>query len=131
MTKPATKRGRLSAEETRQVEELGELGLNAGQIAQRMGGRSVSTIYWRLLQLGLATPKLKGARQPYRRNGRLVRPFTPEEDSFIEAERAAGKSVREIAKASSARFGEPRSAHSVRIRLLMLAASDTEQEPAA
>lgn len=124
MAKVPVKRGRLSEAEIATIAELGERGLNAGQIALRLGGRSASTIYWRLLLLGLAKPKQPAASKPYLRKGVLITPFSAEEDAFIRALRVQDYSTPKIAELCTKRCGHRRTAHSVHVRLVMLSAYD-------
>jgi hypothetical protein len=129
MSKAPEKRGPLTDDELEKIAALGERGLNAGQIAQRLGGRSAATVYWRLLNLGLAKPKRGGNRKPYLRNGVLVIPYSAEEDAFIEALRVQGFKSAKIAELCSKRYGHRRTGHSIDVRLVMLAASETEDAP--
>ena len=123
-------RGSLASEEVEKIAALGERGLNAGQIAMRLGGRSASTVYWRLLRLGLACPKRRAARRSYLRNGVLVTPFSDEEDSFIRELRIAGVKTPKIAERCMKKFGHRRTAHSIEVRLVMLAnAEEREARP--
>lgn len=113
------KRGKFSPEENALVTELAERGLTAGQIAYRMN-RHPSTINFAMHRIGLKPPQ-STVRKPYSRRGRPVRSFTPEEDAFIEAMRCQGFSSCAIARLCNEKFGYARAAHTIRVRLQMLA----------
>lgn len=99
--------------------QLGERGLSSGRVAQLMN-RHRSTVNWAFYRLGLKAPG-PARGKVYVRNGRTVRQFTAEEDSYIETLRIAGHSRSAIARAASASFGTQRSYHAVHMRLVMLA----------
>lgn len=112
-------RGRLSPDERERVVELAERGLNATQIAMRMR-RHPGTINFAMHALGVTTltPRPKRA---YMRGGVEVRSFSAEEDAWITALRIQGYSTPEIARIGARRFGHPRSAATIGMRLKMLA----------
>lgn len=116
---PHIKRGRLSPEERAAIVTLAERGLNGGQIALRLN-RHPSTVGLAMLYLGVREPATR--EFSYERAGRLVRSFTPDEDSVLTALRIEGLSTPRIAQALSDQFGHPRTAATVNIRLRMLAA---------
>lgn len=116
---PELKRGRMSPEEEARVLQLGERGLSSGRVAQLLN-RHHSTINWAFYRLGLKAPG-PARGKCYVRNGRTVRQFTAEEDSYIETLRIAGHSRSAIARAANARFGTERSYHAIHMRLVMLA----------
>lgn len=113
------KRGRLSAEEDQRVVRLAARGFKPGRVALLLN-RHPGTINWAFYRLGLKAPSAPKERV-YVRDGRTVRHFTAEEDSYIETLRVAGHSQSAIARATSARFGTARSTHTIGTRLKMLA----------
>jgi hypothetical protein len=56
----------------------------------------------------------------YTRNGVSVRSFSAEEDALLTSLRVAGLKSPAIARALTDRFGHPRSAHTVLVRLVLL-----------
>lgn len=118
----------LSVEQKRDIaawfEKLGNP--TPAQIARRIG-RHVGTVKWHMLNNGMYNrkPRQGPARYFQTRNGVTVEvnPYTPEHDAFIQAQRAAGLSCAKVAAAVTARFGIERKGHSVRVRLVLLAAA--------
>jgi hypothetical protein len=117
-------RGRLTPEEKKRIEDLAEkMGSpTAGKIAAAMNRQS-STIHWYMLKHGLVERAPGRAPRPYMRNGKMIHPYAPEHDSFIEKQRANGLKAGQIADAVTAEFGIERNAHSVEVRLVQLAAA--------
>jgi len=112
------RRGRLTGAELDVIETLAARGLSAGQIARRLN-RIPATVNFAMHSLGLKAP---AARQAvYVRAGRIVRTFAAEEDAFIAALRTGGLTTPQIAARTSERFGHPRTAATVLVRLRMLA----------
>ena len=102
----------------------------AGKIARRLGLKH-GTVYWFMLSRGLLEKKPPSYRQTaYVRNGVTVNPYSPEQDSFILSMCAHGATYDAIARAAIARFGIPRTAHSIHNRIVMLEAVDDEAEAA-
>lgn len=122
------RRGRMSAEEDKLVEELACRRWSPGRIAGRLN-RHPATIAWALYRLGLRAPGPASGRS-YMRGGIMVRQFSTDEDAYIETLRVAGHKPKAIAKAASARFGTNRSPHTINMRLLMLANRDVDSAPA-
>lgn len=114
------KRGRLSDDEIATIEAMGEAGQTPGRIARRLG-RHPSTVNYRLVSAGLRPAKPQPHREPHTRGGRVVRPFLPAEDAFIQERRIAGDSWPKIAAAVECRFGWSRPKHSIGARLMQLA----------
>jgi hypothetical protein len=117
-------RGRLTDEDRVRIQDLADRGLSAGRIAQ-MIKRHQSTVYWYMISNGLSAPRpapLKPAS--YVRNGRTVRHFSADEDAFILALRTQGFPFQKIAHAANTRFDTERTAHSVQVRLIMLASRE-------
>ncbi len=114
-----TKRGRLTTAEENVVISLAERGLTSGQIARKLD-RHPGTINWAMHRLGVAETKFP-KRSPYMRAGKMVVPFSRDEDAFIQACRIAGHPMSTIATAAGNRFGHTRGVHTIRCRLIMLA----------
>ena len=118
METASIKRGRMSPDEDRQVEALARRGWKPGRIATRLNRLSV-TIYHAMTRLGLRAPVTRTYAAT--RNGRPVVFFDQAEDDMIEAMRAEGCTVTEIARASLGRLGRARSGSTISLRLKMLA----------
>lgn len=97
-------------------------GWKPGRIAREIE-KHPATVQWFMYREGLIAPT---GRQftPYLRNGKLVAPFTREEDAFIQALRVQDYGTTKIAELTSKRFGHTRGVHSVHVRLTMLAARE-------
>lgn len=114
--------GGLSEECQARIFELAERGWAASRIARDLR-KHPSTVQWFMYRSGLKAPEYRKT-EPYYRGGRLVVPFSPEEDAFIVALRVQDYSPRKIAELASKRFGHDRNNHTVRCRLVMLAARE-------
>jgi hypothetical protein len=124
MTAVAYGRGRLTDADRERIQELAERGAKAGRIAQIIK-RHQSTVYWYMVSNGLTTPRAAPNKPAsYVRNGRIVRHFSADEDAFILALRVQGFSFTKIAHAANGRFATERTAHSVQVRIIMLAARE-------
>lgn len=117
---PDIKRGRLTAPEKDEIVRLAEKGLSGGRIAQKLN-RHPATINWAMLRLGLRQPTLYATTKAYSRNGTPVVPFGEPEDEVLTALRVAGLTTTKIAERLTERFGHRRSAHTVNMRLVLLA----------
>ncbi len=95
------KRGRLSPQEIGRLEELAEKRYSRGRIAQIMD-RHPSTIEHAMVRYVLHSPR-EMRQKPYFRNGIEVRPFTADEDFYLETLRIAGHTKTAIARAKSPR----------------------------
>lgn len=115
--------GGLSATDHEAVFRLAAKGWKSSRIAREIR-KHPSTVRWFMYSNGLTVPRY--GRQPTVRNCRR-RPFSPEEDSFIEQLRGAGVGFAAIASLASERYGHPRSPHTIRCRLVMLAARDDDR----
>ncbi|HYC63392.1 MAG TPA: hypothetical protein VEC14_01570 [Reyranellaceae bacterium] len=115
------KRGPLTDGELAEIERLAER-LRAGQIARKLN-RHPSTIGYHMSIRGLR-PMRSLNRQTCIRNGRAVKPFDVDEDTFIECLRIQGFTYSKIADLATKRFGHPRNPHTIGIRLKMLAARE-------
>lgn len=120
-------RGRLTDGDRARIQDLAAQGLNAHAIAAAIR-RHPATVGWYMYTSGLRAPRPmpENRRRSYQRGGVTIYRFTPEEDAFIEALRIQDFKPEEIAAHCSRRFSIMRSAHSVRCRLVMLAARDEE-----
>lgn len=112
------KRGRLSEDELTEIERLAGRGFSPGRVAQRMN-RHPATISFAMHRLGLRTLS-RVTRTPYVRNGVLVMPFSPEEDALVVSLRTDGRTCAAIGRAVAERSGHPRSAQTIRMRLVQL-----------
>lgn len=112
--------GGLSPADHARIDELAAKGWRAPRIAREIE-KHPSTVLLRLYRQGWRAPEPHRDRRVQRRAGRIVRPFTPDEDTFIEGLRVQGLSCRRIAEAVRERFGYYRAESSVWVRLLMLA----------
>lgn len=113
--------GALSKADHEQITELAEKrGWKANRIANHIGKNS-STVQWFMYRTGLQVPKYR-ANNFALRHGRVVKRFTPEEDKLITMLRGEGWGPTKIAQECTARFGHPRSMHTVSCRLIMTAA---------
>jgi hypothetical protein len=115
----------LSDADRDRVTELAEAGFSAKRIGAALG-KHPSTVQWCMYSNGLRAPSYGSnpGGSYTRRDGRVVHRFSPAEDQFIEAQRVAGLGLREIARLASARFGTQRTHHTIRCRLVMLAAGE-------
>jgi hypothetical protein len=64
----------------------------------------------------------------YRRRGVLVRMCSPAEDALMTEMRIAGDGTTKIARALTDRFGHPRSAATINMRLKALAERDERED---
>lgn len=111
------KRKPLTTEEQNRVVEMRESGATIPKIATALGCSRGSVRYWCLVHAAVPPKGLKKhtAGGPMSRNGRVVRPFSPEEDRGILRLRAEGHSLAEIGR----RVG--RAHNSVLMRLMSIA----------
>ncbi len=111
----------ISEADQQKIVDLAERRLNSGQVAQRLGLRRSRVHNF------MATHGLHAARQravACMRNGKPLRSFSPEEDVWIEALRVQGYTCEKIGALCGKRFGHPRTAATISIRLRMLASRD-------
>lgn len=83
-----------------EIADLVEAGRTVRQIAEQFDA-SEGAIAWQILRLGVVGPRTKRATprdRSYVRAGRIVRPFTEEEDQLILRLEGQGMSVVQIAK---------------------------------
>lgn len=117
-------RGRLTDQDRERIEELATSGLKAGRIAQLIK-KHPATVSGYMYKTGLKAPgPAPLVAKVYVRNGITVRQFCAEEDAFIEALRIQDFHLKKIAELVSKRFGAQRTEHSIRVRLIMLAARE-------
>lgn len=115
--------GGLTPEDHERIRALAEQGLKAYSIGRQIQ-RHASTVQWFMYRDGLMPPPSRKPRKAFRRGAQIVRPFTPEEDTFIEQLRCDGLPVTEIAERVEQQFGYKRPRESIGIRLCMLAAEE-------
>jgi hypothetical protein len=117
-------RGRLTDDDRIRIDELAEQGMTAGAIAAQIK-RHPSTVQWYMYSSGLKAPApTPDAPKSYMRNGKLVHRFTGTEDALIQALRLQGFGLELIAEQCCKRFGTARTAHTIKCRLIMLAARE-------
>lgn len=116
--------GGLSEADHERIAALADKGWKAPRIAQTIR-KHAGTVYWYMLRSGLAErdPNRRVRTTPYKRGSYWVYPYSPDEDTYIEALRAEGASFKKIAAAATERFGKPRNHHSIFVRLTILAAA--------
>lgn len=121
-------RGKMTDAERAEIERLCATMTKptSGKIARKMN-RHVSTVNWYRLRNGLIERKPQRAPRIYVRNGREVHPYSEDHDSRLLELRTAGKVFREIGEILTAEFGIERDAHSVQVRMTLLAAAPDEQ----
>jgi hypothetical protein len=123
------KRGRLTDDEKARIDQIA-LSMKVpspGLVASRLN-RNRSTIAWYMLVNGLWKPPLYSSRsRPVRdRRGVLRVPYTKPEDTMMTALRRKRLGYSEIASRLNAEFGTTRNAHSIHVRLTILAAAGIE-----
>lgn len=117
-------KGPLTDADRARIDDLAQRGFSQGRIAQLLK-KHPSTVQWYMYTAGLKAPgPAPETSKVYVRNGVTVRTFSAEEDAFIQALRIQEYSFQEIAELSSKRFNARRTGHSVRCRLIMLAARE-------
>jgi hypothetical protein len=121
-------RGRMTDADRAEIERLAQTMTKptSGKIARKIN-RHVATVNSYMFRHGLIERKVGRAPRAYQRNGITVHPYAEEHDAFIEDLSARGLKYREIAELVTAEFGIARNVHSVRIRLIQLAAAPDEQ----
>lgn len=115
--------GGLSKTDHEMIFTLAGRGWKSTRIASAIE-KHPSTVQWFMYRHGLQAPEYREDAKPYTRNGRVVVPFSREEDAFIEALRIQGYGPRKIADLTTKRFGHQRSFHTISCRLVMLAARE-------
>ncbi|MGX9145887.1 hypothetical protein [Mesorhizobium sp. 128a] len=116
------KPGGLSADDHERIHELAARGWKSTRIAREIE-KHPGTVQWFMYRHGLKAPSYGRTKSSFR-NGREVKPFSPEEDAFITALRVQDYTPKQIADLSTRRFGHQRSNHTIACRLVMLAARD-------
>jgi hypothetical protein len=121
----------MTAEEKAEIERLAVVMKNVtpGKIAARLQ-RHPATVKWYMLCNGLIERPALYATKPYMRGGKMIYPFSPEQDALIEQLRAQGKVHREIAEELTKRFGIKRTAHGVQVRLVQISAAPEQLQAA-
>lgn len=119
------KRGHLTEAEKAEIERLATTlkRPTPSVIAQRLD-RHAATISWHMITRGLIVRKIRYPKNP--KPGHLF--YSEEQDRRLLALRRQGLGCLAISIALTAEFGIPRHPHSVRNRLIMLAAYDGGEE---
>lgn len=118
--------GGLSDADRERIRELADKGWKSSRIARSIEKNS-GTVYWFMLRHGLVERDSLRVQKPakaYKRGGRWVHPYCREEDACIEALRVQGFSLKQIADHATKRFGKPRTAHGIMVRLTILSAGE-------
>jgi hypothetical protein len=117
-------RGRLTDDDRVRIDELAEQGMKAGAIAARIK-RHPSTVQWYMYSSGLQAPSAAPEKPAsFMRNGKIVHRFTHGEDVLIQTLRLQGFSTELIAEQCCKRFATARTPHTIKCRLIMLAARE-------
>lgn len=102
------RRKNLTAEEKTKIAYLRTKGWGLERLAAEFKC-TVGSVGWCCLMAGVTSPGFE-RRAPakklpatYKRNGKVVRRYTPKEDETIESMREAGKTLSEISKATGRR----------------------------
>lgn len=114
--------GGLSVSDHERIHELAGRGWKSSRIAREIE-KHPATVQWFMYRSGLKAPAYGRTKSSFR-NGREVKPFSPEEDAFITALRLQNYGPKKIADLATNRFGHPRSNHTIACRLVMLAARE-------
>lgn len=124
------KRGRMSPEEKLLIAHLCETMKDPtpGKVARKLN-RHIATVTWHMLTRGLLERPVGRIPHAYQRNGQTIHPYAVEHDAFIEDARSQGKKFKEIGELLTAKFGIPRTGHSVQVRIVQLAAAPDETLP--
>ncbi len=120
----ARKHGRMSIEEKAEIDRLcvEMKDPTPGKIAEQMN-RLPSTVTFYMLTHGLIERTPGHARKPYVRKGKIIHPYSTEQDIFIEGLRKQGKTFQDIGELVTKEFGIVRSGGSVQLRIAQLAAA--------
>ena len=118
------KPGGLSDRDREAIFEMAERGLTCGPIARRLS-KHPATVRWFMFRNGLVAPSRRSSMPTDHPNRANRKGYAPDEDAFILALRLQSIGLSEIARLATLRFGHPRSAHGISVRLVMLAAGDT------
>jgi len=120
---------KLTDEQLEQMAAHREAGKTYAWLAAEFGV-SVGAIRWQCLRLGADRPDghrflTKNPSGQTQRGGRQVRPYSPNEDAFIQERKLAGDSNSAIARALG------RKPHSILGRVMTLAMTQDRQERAS
>ncbi len=117
----AVKSGRMTQDERTMIDQLADAGLRCVQISRHLK-RHPTTIYFYMATHGHIR-RIAQRHVEYRRNGGVVKPFSPREDQFIEELRCQQISIGQIADRCREQFGHRRTPQTVGTRLRMLASA--------
>lgn len=110
----------MTDSDRRRAVEMADAGLGSTAIARELG-RNVSTVSYYLSTQGLTRTIQVDVAHASVRGDRVLRRFTREEDAFMQERRVAGDACGVIARLCTERFGHPRTARTVAVRLTCLA----------
>jgi hypothetical protein len=122
-------RGRLTAEAKDRIEQLAiEMKNPTPSNIARAINCHPATVKWYMLTHGLLDQTPGRAARAYVRYGQTIHPYAPEHDSKLMELRTAHPNFprRAIAEMLTEAFGIQRNAHSVHVRLILLAAAPDE-----
>lgn len=115
---------RLTEKDKARIEQLAAQGLRSSTIAKTIR-RAKGTVSWYMYTAGLIAPRTAPAvSKSYVRRGRTVHRYTADEDTLITTLRLQSFSLETIAEQCTKRFGTDRTPHSIKVRLIMLAARE-------
>lgn len=114
---------RLTDKDKARIEQLAAQGMKSATIAKTIR-RAKGTVTWYMYTAGLLAPKSASTASSYVRRGRTVHRYTADEDTLITTLRLQNFSLETIADQCSKRFGTNRTPHSIKVRLIMLAARE-------
>lgn len=124
----------LSDDQIEKMADLRERGWSCRRIADHFTANgtpiSVGSVSWQCLRVGADAPpqrrgKLTQPTETYERNGRIVRPFTEDDDALLRVLDMQGFKISVIARRMR------RGSNSIRGRLYTLARRDARAEEAA
>ncbi len=115
----------LSEDDQNLIDELVAGGVTETEIGRRIG-RSNATVAWYLYRSGqkAAAPAPEVGAIHVRQDGRMLRRWCRAEEEFALAMRKQSHGHVAISKAIKDRFGWDRTPHSIKVRMVMVAARD-------
>jgi hypothetical protein len=126
---PGIIRGRMTDAEKKRIDEIAARMRDPkpSPIAHKIN-RHPATVTWYMLTKGLLVREPGYAPAPYERNGKMIFPYSPEQDAMLVELRTKGLSKKLIARSLTEKFGIERNHHSVDVRLVQLAAAPADKE---